>query len=871
MVVLKFGMHQPCACQIFVSLRNHLVDKDMLTEESISDALLRVVKKATENNVRPVALVGLSNNDSGCFSIEFIQPPNAKVKNLLEEAVKCWNDGLLSQGTYMEDDFDVVDDYRNQVLEKDDIDDLCQYYGLDPNDSTSSSIDQGWKPFEELMESSNNWLNMNGLDVNFNDIINDIEKITLSDPPASRLMSKETLAANKETGGNGMKRTDLDEEKKPSIAIVSSSSRDLKDTALLKTWNLTYNTVWNLLICLGCEEGILLDHLPSHLGRQEHIIHEPDITPDGKLYGSSNKTVDTLHSPFPYVTSAEIVNFKDKVVASLKQDPIIKLKDRSLILNHKTVEDWKEHVGSSDRIDKPVEGLKLIPMVSCNGLDGCHHNFLKLGTLRNHRTKDHRPKNSTAKGAPFPIEPCWVWGQTFSTNTNAHAPCFQVIGHSPGAPQQPLLPGPMTLNGDDIDNIIADMDSASKFDVRQDTNAVPLLGTYTVTGVEAFILSLDTGGRHLIKKRMAPIPYAQNQNAPLMFRRLRHALLCLFKDDMILADPTNKNRCMHTSILHRITNATLRPVNPEHCSNHYHKGQTITGAHKHISQYIPFELWRLMYLLIKVVRPVEQIILRIARDLEGDELKALASVYYNHLFASNGQAWKETTYTNALGMVLQQITGYRITLRQWRQMAIAIQIRFLPSLQFIPQRILRDLNTTGGGVGDTVHRLSGHTARVAQMHYAKQEEHGSSIDGERHQSWNASLEYQTLLGFPATRDEAHNRPPIPTDLIQAFTHPKASSLKKEKVKVQKGRIRKTTTLQPSTLRVTRSKTLKAPDIGGSLTLSTHAPAASSNSEPFLSNEDEDREDGGLDNETSEEEEDLFEDETESEHSDWDGY
>ncbi|KAF9034550.1 hypothetical protein BJ165DRAFT_1533981 [Panaeolus papilionaceus] len=256
-----------------------------------------------------------------------------------------------------------------------------------------------------------------------------------------------------------------------------------------------------------------------------------------------------------------------------------------------------------------------------------------------------------------------------------------------------------------------------------------------------------------------------------------------------------------------------KDANMARLDSNYHKGQTITSQHKHNSRYIPFELWRLTYLLIKVVRPVELLILRTARDLSENDSKTLGSTYYNYLFASNGQMWKESTHSNVLGTVLRDITGYHITLREWHQISIAIQIKFL---QFITPK------TSNGDVAKAVHKLSGHTAR---------KEHGSTVDDERHQSWSASLEYQTLLGFPATRNDAHNRPPIPAKVFS--TPPKAPSSENKKPKVQTRK--KLPPSQPITPRVTRSKThrlpRKAPDARDMLTPPTCKLAATHNTQP----------------------------------------
>lgn len=68
----------------------------------------------------------------------------------------------------------------------------------------------------------------------------------------------------------------------------------------------------------------------------------------------------------------------------------------------------------------------------------------------------------------------------------------------------------------------------------------------------------------------------------------------------------------------------------------YHKGLALTGTNKHNRRYMPYEVFRILYLLLRVVRPIELIILFGTIVTDMTKVKTIQS-YNNHIFASLGK------------------------------------------------------------------------------------------------------------------------------------------------------------------------------------------------------------------------------------------
>ena len=185
----------------------------------------------------------------------------------------------------------------------------------------------------------------------------------------------------------------------------------------------------------------------------------------------------------------------------------------------------------------------------------------------------------------------------------------------------------------------------------------------------------------------------------------------------------------------------------------YHKGQARTGSHKHILRHMPYEVFRILYILIRIVRPIEFFF--VCRAFFPPDARArVHDAYANHVFASFGSAWKSTTMTSALGAFFQDVAGFPMGLRTHRHFSVALQRRYL------------DYGAAKSGSAPTpeqlalertLNRLRGHEKEVGDTNYAREGDYGSSSVDERQHSRLLSGLWHKALGFPTSHWEAMDR------------------------------------------------------------------------------------------------------------------
>ena len=193
----------------------------------------------------------------------------------------------------------------------------------------------------------------------------------------------------------------------------------------------------------------------------------------------------------------------------------------------------------------------------------------------------------------------------------------------------------------------------------------------------------------------------------------------------------------------------------------YHKGQERTGTHKHILRHIPYEVFRILYVLVRIVRPIEFFF--ICRAFVPFDARAkVHDAYANHVFATFGAAWNTTTMTKSLEAFFQDVAGFPMGLRQNRHFSIALQRRYL------------DYGAAKSGSAPTpeqlalertLNRLRGHEKEVGDANYAREGEYGSSSVDERQRSRFLSELWHKALGFPTSYSEVMAR-----EVVEAVTH-----------------------------------------------------------------------------------------------------
>ena len=108
----------------------------------------------------------------------------------------------------------------------------------------------------------------------------------------------------------------------------------------------------------------------------------------------------------------------------------------------------------------------------------------------------------------------------------------------------------------------------------------------------------------------------------------------------------------------------------------YHKGQERTGTHKHILRHIPYEVFRILYILVRIVHLIKFFFICRA-FVPFDAQAKVHDAYANHVFASFGTAWNTMTMTKSLEAFFQDVAGFPMGLRKRRHFSIALQRCYL--------------------------------------------------------------------------------------------------------------------------------------------------------------------------------------------------
>lgn len=178
----------------------------------------------------------------------------------------------------------------------------------------------------------------------------------------------------------------------------------------------------------------------------------------------------------------------------------------------------------------------------------------------------------------------------------------------------------------------------------------------------------------------------------------------------------------------------------------YHKGSFTTGQHKEILRLLPYRVFRLLFVLIHIVRPIELAVLLdllIAPENRQDAVDA----YRERIWASYGRAWTPIRLSENLQQFMQRGVGVKMGARPYRHFAIAVQ-RHYPSTNYgiYETDSSKSINAIAADL------MAGHIPIVAEMHYARKE---SVLTSEvlKTAYIRVCKDWHTFLGFSTKRDD----------------------------------------------------------------------------------------------------------------------
>jgi len=188
----------------------------------------------------------------------------------------------------------------------------------------------------------------------------------------------------------------------------------------------------------------------------------------------------------------------------------------------------------------------------------------------------------------------------------------------------------------------------------------------------------------------------------------------------------------------------------------YHKGFSITGLNKHNRRYMPYSVFRLLYIMVRIVRPIElALLLHIYPNASKNLRDSYVEAYSTRLFVSHGQHWTTDTMKNALKKWFKEnLLLPDFGLHDFRHLAIALQAKFV------------NLNMPINELEKMNHQLVGHSTQVANAHYARDTYLGSCPRVERQMSLYLARQYHEALGFATGSNEPD--PPLLHGLRQKF-------------------------------------------------------------------------------------------------------
>ncbi|KAF9479645.1 hypothetical protein BDN70DRAFT_932365 [Pholiota conissans] len=173
----------------------------------------------------------------------------------------------------------------------------------------------------------------------------------------------------------------------------------------------------------------------------------------------------------------------------------------------------------------------------------------------------------------------------------------------------------------------------------------------------------------------------------------------------------------------------------------YHKGLNIQGVNKHNRRYMPYEIFRLLYLLIRVVRPTELLVL-MRTVIPEQEKSVTIQAYQTHIFASLGRAWTSSDISRALQIFFKNVLNLSIGLHDYRHMVIAIQRKHMKLKAISPSPMEEGLS-----------QLRGHQKVVGDSHYAREIHLGSCDPDHREVALSLARQYHRIMGFATGFDD----------------------------------------------------------------------------------------------------------------------
>jgi len=176
----------------------------------------------------------------------------------------------------------------------------------------------------------------------------------------------------------------------------------------------------------------------------------------------------------------------------------------------------------------------------------------------------------------------------------------------------------------------------------------------------------------------------------------------------------------------------------------YNKTSFVTDDQKIVFRLLPYSIFRLLYVLTRLIRPIELTILLEFVSTTQEDRQSLVNTYKERIWASWGQPWSAIDLSRNLQEFMFEGTGCKIGARSYRHLAIAMQ-RHFPTTSYDRYNTERDIeNRTLALAADL---MAGHGIETAEMNYARKS--GVTTRAITHAHFvRVSKDWHELLGIP---------------------------------------------------------------------------------------------------------------------------
>ncbi|TFK68888.1 hypothetical protein BDN72DRAFT_858109 [Pluteus cervinus] len=106
----------------------------------------------------------------------------------------------------------------------------------------------------------------------------------------------------------------------------------------------------------------------------------------------------------------------------------------------------------------------------------------------------------------------------------------------------------------------------------------------------------------------------------------------------------------------------------------YHKGASRSGLHKHILRLLPFRVWVLQWILVRIIRPIDRLLAYDHRSEDPADVPIPSPE--TRVYASSGKAWTPTKMSQVLSNFFRTTFGLELGLQLYRHLATAIIRKF---------------------------------------------------------------------------------------------------------------------------------------------------------------------------------------------------